>query len=207
MIIECPYCESKVDGKIIGEHAEYGQEDPCPFKILLVQCPVCKCGLVGCQELIQTGPNTEEWVNSSRLWPQPHEYLSQLIPDIVRNSLNEAKICYKARAYSACAVMCGRALEGICRFYKTKSENLYSGLKELLEKKIIDERLYQWGEALREERNLGAHASEEAISKEDAQDLLDFANAICEYIFVLSDQFEKYMQRKGKTKGVAEKAV
>lgn len=52
--------------------------------------------------------------------------------------------------------------------------------------------------ALREHGNIGAHPSEEKISKEDARDLLDFATAICDYIFVLTKKFDNFMERKRK---------
>ena len=198
MIIECPYCESKVDGKVLGEHISCSEEDPIPFKTVLVECPVCKESLLGCQELVQVGPEEEEWITGMRLWPQPTNSSHWIIPEIVRDSLDEAQKCYHAKAYSVCAVMCGCAPEGLCRISETKSKNIAGGLKELLERKIIDDRLFQWGEALRKQRNLGAHATGEKITKEDARDLLDFANAICEYIFVLSDKFEKFLQRQGK---------
>jgi len=198
MLIECPYCESKVDGKVIGEHESYLEEAGFPFKVLLLECPVCKQPLLGCQEAYQTGPSRYEWSDVTRLWPQPDARVDWSIPDIVRASLEEARKCYKARAYGACAVMCGCALEGICNEYSAKSKILAKGLEELLDRKIIDERLFRWGEELRKHRNIGAHATGEKISREDAQDLLDFVNAICEYVFVLSVKFEEFMQRKGQ---------
>lgn len=202
MIIECPYCESKVDGKVIGEHESHPAEAPFPFKALLLECLVCKNPLFGCQELYQTGPDRYEWDDVIRLWPKPDEHVDWSIPDIVRDSLEEAHKCYKARAFSACAVMCGRALEGICNEYDTKSKRLVDGLKELLDRRIIDERLFQWGEELRKHRNISAHATGEKIPREDAQDLLDFVNAICGYVFVLSVKFEKFMQRKGQNPAI-----
>lgn len=196
MIIECPYCESKVDGKVIGEHISHSEEDPFPFKTILLECPVCKNSLLGCQELIQTGTDTEEWVTGNRLWPKPVNFIRRSIPNIVGDSLEEAEKCYNAKAYSACAVMCGRSLEGFCQHFGTKSKTISSGIKELLERKIIDDRLFEWGEALRQQRNFGAHATGEKITKEDARDLLDFANAICEYVFVLSEKFSNFIERQ-----------
>lgn len=96
--------------------------------------------------------------------------------------------------------MCGRVLESICAEHGTKNKLLMGGLKELLDKQVIDKRIYEWGQALREHRNIGAHATKANISKEDARDLLDFANAICDYIFVLSKKFEGFMGRKEKSK-------
>ena len=46
--------------------------------------------------------------------------------------------------------------------------------------------------------NIGAHATEDKISKEDAKDLLDFAQAICDYVFVLNAKFNRFMERKDK---------
>ncbi len=81
--------------------------------------------------------------------------------------------------------MCGRTIEGVCNHHSTKNKTLAGGLKELRENGIIDERLFEWGDELRKHRNIGAHATSEKISKEDAKDLLDFSSAICEYVFTL----------------------
>lgn len=92
--------------------------------------------------------------------------------------------------------MCGRAIEGICKHHNAKTKTLAAGLKDLKDKEIIDGRLFEWGEALRTAQNLDAHASTEKVSKEDAQDLLDFSTAICEYVFVLNAKFERFKARK-----------
>ena len=92
--------------------------------------------------------------------------------------------------------MCGRALEGICRHFETKSPYLSGGLKELLDREIIDKRLYQWSQELQRQRNLAAHASEEKVSQDDATALLEFVTSICDYVFVLSAKFEEFMKRK-----------
>ncbi|WP_353055935.1 DUF4145 domain-containing protein [Alcaligenes faecalis] len=105
-------------------------------------------------------------------------------------------MCFKARAYSACAVMCGRAIEGVCKNHDAKTRTLAAGLKKLKEDGVIDSRLFSWGEALRENRNLGAHATTEKVSKDDAQDLLDFSIAICDYVFVLNEKWERFQNRK-----------
>ncbi|WP_369333314.1 DUF4145 domain-containing protein [Xanthomonas hortorum] len=52
--------------------------------------------------------------------------------------------------------MCGRSLEAICRYYNTKDSYLGGGLKELRDKGVIDSRLYQWSEELREGLNNAA---------------------------------------------------
>jgi hypothetical protein len=76
--------------------------------------------------------------------------------------------------------------------------SIASGLKKLKDDGVIDNRLYEWGEALRKHRNLGAHATTVKVSKEDARDLLDFSIAICEYIFVLNAKSQRFQERQKK---------
>ncbi|MDD5529162.1 MAG: DUF4145 domain-containing protein [bacterium] len=200
VIIECSYCKAKVAGTILGKHESKGSIDDLPFKVVLLECPVCKNALVSGQTLYEVATDKSEWGKPTRLWPSPEKHISGNIPVLVRNSLEEAEKCYSCGAYDACAVMCGRALESICSVQGIKNKILAGGLKELLDKQVIDKRIYEWGQELRTHRNIGAHATDEHISKEDAKDLLDFVNAICDYIFVLTNKFKKFMERKEKLK-------
>jgi len=196
MIIECNYCESKVDAKVIGSHEDIEPEYGELSRISLVECPVCHLSLLGSQVCNEYEDSKIEWDDATRIWPKPDNYLHWSIPDEVRNSLEEAQICFKAKAYSACAVMCGRAIEALC-IQHTKEKTLYRGLKSLKEKGIIDARIFEWGDSLRHERNLGAHATGVRTTRDDASDVLDFAVAICEYVCVLSEKYKNYQKRKG----------
>lgn len=198
MIVNCHYCEARVDGIILTEHAEYVTNFDSPQLHSFLECPVCRSSILVGQECVGYDESKDAWFYGSiqRLWPEPEKYLGWKLPDLVHDSLEEARKCYRAKAYNACAVMCGKTLEGICFEYKCKSRTLANGLKELLNNNIIDKRFFAWAEALREHRNLGAHASGKKTSGNDAKDLLEFTNAICDYIFVLTKKFENFMQRK-----------
>ncbi len=91
--------------------------------------------------------------------------------------------------------MCGRAIEAICVAHSSE-QTLHRGLQALRDSGVIDGRLFDWGDSLRQERNIGAHASGQNVSAEDAKDVLEFATAICEYVYVLSDRYESYRKRK-----------
>ena len=201
MIIECAICEAKVDGKVIGEVETHYPEEGESSKIILLTCPVCKTAILGGSDLIQVDYNDYEWSRPNRLWPEPTEHLDFNIPQIVRRAIEDGKKCFQAKVYSATAVLCGKAIEAIC-VEKTGEKTLYKGLLSLKNSNIIDARLFEWGEALRAERNIGAHANEENTSRADAQDILDFAMAICEYIYVLSDKYDDFMKRKEKKEKV-----
>jgi hypothetical protein len=70
------------------------------------------------------------------------------------------------------------------------------GLAELKEKGIIDERLFAWAEALRKERNIGAHTSNEDTTRDNAQDIIDFTIAIFDYLYTLTEKYEKSLLSK-----------
>ncbi len=198
MIVECKHCGSKVDGEVLAQQGFPVDEFDPPFRVALVQCPVCRRPMLAGQEQEQVDFDKWDWGDAKRLWPDPEAGLARSLPYSVSASMVEARTCYKAGAYYACAVMCRRALEAICSECKTKKKFLAGGLRELLEAEIIDRRIFQWAEALREQGNIGAHVTKETISGQDARDLLDFANAICDYVFVLTEKFRDFMDRKGK---------
>jgi hypothetical protein len=91
--------------------------------------------------------------------------------------------------------MCGRAIEAMCVAH-TGEKTLHRGLQALRDKGVIDGRLFDWGDSLRQERNIGAHATGQKVGMQDARDVLDFATAICEYVYVLSDRYDAYKKRK-----------
>jgi hypothetical protein len=199
MLMECPRCDAKVDAKFLAERVYSPTEEREPHRTVFLECPACHECLVAEQEIFQGGYGESEYSSATRLWPEPTDSLHLSIPKLTSQSLLEAKRCFGAKAYAACAVMCGRAIEAICAADATKAKLLGPGLKELLDKKVIDQRLFEWGNALREQRNIGAHANEKIVSREDARDVLDFALAICEYVFVLSEKYEAFQARqKGK---------
>jgi len=202
--VDCAECEATVKAEIMATHeTKYFDErlliDLPDNRVSLVVCPSCDQALVALETWKGEGEfGSDLWSSPLRVWPRPPRELSSKIPDIVQISLEEAQRCHRARAHTAGAVMCGRALEGICNNFKTKDRNLGKGLRELLDRGIIDERLFKWSQELQRHRNLAAHATGEKISREDATDLLDFLSAICEYVFVLTPKFQSFMGRKSK---------
>lgn len=200
MIAECPHCNANVQTALIGETEFIEPENPAErTKTLLVVCSTCDRPMVLCAEY---GQDFDGWdyYAPSRVWPDPPRGFAESIPYEISNALREASICLKAQVNLACAVMCGRALEGICAHLLGEEwkrlRTIEKGLKALQEKGFIDSRLYEWGEALREKRNIGAHMGEGHVSLFDAKDCLDFAVAICEYVFVLAQKFAEFKKRQ-----------
>jgi len=197
VLIECSRCEAVVHAKEIAEHEINDPFDTYPyFKVSLLECPRCKDTLVSGQR--SEDLEKEGYSDPVRLWPEPYYYLPQSLPKVIRESIYEAEKCFKAKAYTATAVMCGRALEGICRHFETESKYIGKGLTELKEREIIDNRLFEWSVELQKSRNIGAHANDDVIEKRDADDLIAFVKSIVEYVFVMTARFEQFKSRKIK---------
>lgn len=95
--------------------------------------------------------------------------------------------------------MVGRAIEALCRHFGTKSSSLGAGIRELRERDILPEQLYQWARIVQQERNATAHASGKETSEELALDLLHFAKEICNWVFILPERWENYKKREFPT--------
>ena len=98
--------------------------------------------------------------------------------------------------------MCRKTLEGICAEHSTTGRSLVSSLKELKDKGIIENRLYEWAEALRISGNEAAHDVNVTTSAADAKDLIEFTNALLEYVFTFRDKFEEFKTRRAAREGV-----
>jgi len=194
VVIDCPFCDVTVEG--VEKGTVIVADDGIPEqKTVLLECPRCR-EAIGAQQRMIYFNDTMDWSRAVRIWPSPQRILKESLPPLVAISLDESEKCFVGKAYLACAVMCGRVIEAICKDKLPNSRNLAGGLKELLESQIIDNRIYEWGDALRIHRNMGAHATEVQITKEDARDLFDFSIAICDYIYVLTKKFEEFKRRK-----------
>jgi hypothetical protein len=122
------------------------------------------------------------------------------MPPPVRHALSEADRAIYGEASSASVVMSVQAVEAICRHFETNNDTLFKGLAELLKRNIIDKMVHDWGQELRTHRNLAAHATGTKFGRVDAQDIFDFAKAICEYVFVLKTRFERFKARAEQRK-------
>lgn len=168
--------------------------------VVLAKCPSCDGPLVGITQTIQTETGNWEYDHAERVWPTPTAVeVSLTIPQNARRDIKDAQKCIAHGIYSAAVVLCGRALESLVK-ERAPSKTLAEGLTKLKTDGIIDERLSLWANALRKERNIGAHASNEEVTKENAQDVLDFTVAIFEYVYTLSEKYAEFIARKAASK-------
>lgn len=195
VVIDCPYCSVRVNAPVRGAIHDHESDNA----IVLAGCPSCNGPLVGLTQIFQTGDDWQ-YEHAERVWPAPSSVeVSLTIPKSARRDIKEAQKCIAHGIFSAAVVLCGRALEYLVQ-ERAPSKTLAEGLAVLKSKGIIDERLSLWASVLRKERNIGAHASEEEVTKENAQDVLDFTVAIFEYVYTLSEKYEDFIARKAAPK-------
>jgi HEPN domain-containing protein len=194
MVVDCPHCLVRIKSETKAWVATDADES-----YFLVQCPTCHHALFGHAMAFRDDYGDWQWETVQRLWPAPSLVEpGPAIPSAARRDIKDAQKCLSHGIYSASAVLCGRALERLIKEKLGSNMMIGRGLAELKSKGFIDERLYNWAEALRKERNIGAHASDEDTTKENAQDTIDFTIAIFDYVYTLSEKYEQYLARKSK---------
>jgi len=211
MLVACATCDATVDAKEVGSVEVRNPDDFMDtVRFTLLSCPRCDQPVLVSQgaEMWQDGDKWEQrWdENPVRVFPNPERRADPRLPAPLRDCFQEALDCNRARLFHAAALMCRKTLEGLCQLKGADKGGLAIGLRQLHEKGIIEARLFEWAQALREDGNLAAHELEARVTREDAVHIVDFTEAILEYVFILSDKFGEYQQlratrpRKGPIK-------
>jgi hypothetical protein len=191
MILECKQCQALVNAEFVANYKyTYDVEGyfHLPARYDLLKCPNCQNPFLIDSDESSDGYNV--------LYPPPDNRVNPNLPAPLRLAYSEAMSCYKSKAYTATAIMCRKTLEGICAEHGVTGNNLVKNLKELKDKGIIENRLYEWADALRISGNEAAHDVKVTISLEDARDILEFTHALLEYVFTFRDRFEQFKQRR-----------
>ncbi|MCG6207135.1 DUF4145 domain-containing protein [Rhodopseudomonas sp. HC1] len=208
------------------ERSWYDDDAGEPFgeRVMIGKCPRCTTILVGRSEQISfknyLGAESDFYADVVRVYPDPPKvFVSSRIPRTLTQSLTEADRSLQAGANIAACVMLGRALEALCRDLlapqirdasdstpenepreevrsRAKRIMLNAGIKELRDRTIIDDRLYDWSISLNAVRNLAAHPEDITVSRQDAEDLQAFVYAITEYVYDLSDRYNQFKERE-----------
>jgi hypothetical protein len=118
------------------------------------------------------------------------------IPQDLRDEWQEAQKCFAAKAYKATAVMVRRTLEGTCADQGVDKGSLANRLQKLKAEGRIDGLLAEWADLLRVVGNAGAHFSDESVSRQDAEDALEFSEALLDHVYVLRSRFEEFKSRR-----------
>lgn len=198
MIVECRQCEAFVEAEEIAGYG-YLRSDTRPSgRYVLLKCLKCESPILISQNNIGNMADGDIWDRAVRLYPLEDIRVNPNAPKAIRLAYEEAIACFRTRAYTAAAIMCRKTLEGICKAHGVQGLPLVKGLEKMKNEKLIDDRLYQWADALRLAGNEAAHDVKVTVSGDDAKDMLEFTNAILDYLFSFRDKFEHFKQRRIK---------
>ena len=142
--------------------------------------------------------NGTELGTLARVYPTHRNSLSCVLPTEPQRSYDEAIRCEESGASLATVVMVGRALEAVCKehFPDPKNLSIFSGIDRLHKEGVISDQLKLWADQLRVLRNIGAHASTDTVTIEDAREALDFMKAILENVYDLGPKFKQFVARR-----------
>lgn len=201
--IDCDVCEARVAASLEGSYDIYVDAAEYSLRYLLLKCPECETALLAQQDDQDTSFGRDEdasrWGNLVRLYPHAHgRKLGAAVPEAINKAFSEAYACWKTRAYAACAAMCMKALDGICKAQGAKGGNLAASLMELSHSGGLDRRLADWAVALGVE-----HDAQMNMSRDRASDLLDLAEAIAEYVYTFKEKLQAFERRHGRIRNSA----
>ncbi|MCB1885550.1 MAG: DUF4145 domain-containing protein [Geminicoccaceae bacterium] len=196
--ITCNQCNTRFIADVYEGRTIYLGEDQYPnLSFSLIQCSTCNIPLLVEQDVeydldrIGHGP-------AKLIFPITRFNIDTAIPKFIKVALEEAIICYRAKAYTASAIMCRKVLEGVCNHFNMKGGSLADRLRKMRSDGIIDNTLTEWSEVLKAAGNEAAHDVQMQVNHNDAKDLLEFAIAINDYLFSFRKKFESFKARISK---------
>jgi hypothetical protein len=195
----CPHCDKVTAASHLGTafwdgHIADGELEAPDTMWRFLQCTHCFQPIVDWREDYGPGFDADE---PAIRFPEPRR-LSYEVPRGLHEEWSEAQVCFRNKAYKACAVMVRRTLEGTCKENGITERTLANSLTKMLAEGVIDQTLFDWATELRVVGNKGAHYSASPMTREDAEDALSFAEAFLDHIYVLRKRFADFKERRAK---------
>ena len=199
MLMHCDRCAAVVNAEERGNYARRDGDQREQF--ILASCPRCLSPFLGrALEIGEDEYGNTGWTDASQIFPAA-EGVNALYPAGLRTAFSEALACYRGKAFTATAIMCRKAMEGLAHSHGVKERSLVGALRELQRRNVIEGRLVDWADALRFAGNEAAHDVEVTVSAEDAKDLVDFTRALLDYVYTFRARFDAFVSRRNQRNG------
>ena len=134
------------------------------------------------------------------LYPTSRQVSIADVPASIDRAYSAAVRSYQVGLYEPCVIMCRKCLEALCQELGAKKGNLKERLIHLQSNGQIDQKLLSWADELRLIGNDAAHDLDMVIEQVDAQDALEFVEAILMYSFSLARKFEEFKKRRASNR-------
>ena len=106
------------------------------------------------------------------------------IPEAVKKDFDEALMCLSVGAARGAAVLARRALQTMCKEKGATKKELKDQIDELFTKSVITKDLQGWSHEVRYVGNDAAHPNDVEVQKEDAEEIIDLLESLCEVLYV-----------------------
>ncbi len=201
IVMHCGYCGNKT---LFAPHGEYEYKEILTNEAyevtawVFLQCLTCRKPTLRqtCSLGLKTDREPFETVTSI-LYPTTQTQLSNL-PDAIEKRY-KATLKVRNIEPNACAVLAGRTLEAVCKHENAAGRTLADKLNNLAGSDRIPQTLAQMARQLKQLRNLGAHDADDEVTEEDVPIILDFLEAILEYLYVAPAKIAAVQARLNRT--------
>jgi len=206
----CPRCNKQSSFEITGFmpvtfdggvlHGSDGRKSPTySERVSVLVCRHCKQGVVVIEEeYVGDLPSKQQSSGGSishrgfHWWPLPNIDLSSDIPKEIAGAFSEAATALLADCPRASAVMARRTIEAIAVDKGQNTGSLAQRLSKLGSEGILHPTLIEWTKEVRLIGNQGAHFDLiDTVSKEDAQQLLDFIRELLKFLYELPAELNR----------------
>ena len=200
-IMFCGHCGNSVPFKKYGEY-KYEVSDPnyeaywCEVTVHLLECQTCSHPTLK-QTYVSSEDNDFGPFHSPKVLYPVVSKVQDNIPPTIQGKYKEA-LKVRHVSPSACAILVGRTLEAICTYEKAVGKDLFQRIENLVSSEHIPKTLAEMAHQLRQIRNLGAHDAEDDVTEEDVKIILDFMEAILEYLYIAPAKIEVMKKRLSK---------
>jgi hypothetical protein len=125
--------------------------------------------------------------------------VDKLVPSPIKEDFEEALLCYSVGSYRGAAALARRTVEVICldKGASTKKK-LNEQIDELFTNGVITKDIQEWAHEVRFLGNDAAHPTKNEVSEEDAKDILELLESLCEVLYITP---AKAAERKKKREG------
>ncbi|WP_051913869.1 DUF4145 domain-containing protein [Nitratireductor basaltis] len=135
-----------------------------------------------------------------KLWPDTKS-AHEDIPDPARTFLQQA---YETlHAPDAAAVMAGSAVDAMLKVHGYVEGSLYKRIDEALKDNVLTSGMAQWAHTVRLGSNRPRHADEKKphVSPDEAKHSVDFAEALGNFLFVLTARIDRGIKAAEEAEG------
>ena len=209
-LLECNHCGNKALHEVIfrteSMDTAYSVGNPEDSIDIDVYYTLTKCST--CQQIsLYYNSEWDDDINDLRQASlcYPHETrFGEEIPEVISKNYIEAKKIMKISP-PAFAIMIRKDLEFMCQDQQANGKTLKGKLDNLVARGVIPSTLAEMGDTLRSLGNIGAHAIDYNIDREEVEAINDFFISMIEYLYVAPAKIAK-LKESIKNKTISDKA-